>query len=75
MVTSSAASAAIVQDGYESAEALMVSSGKYDRECIMDSGCSFHMTPNKPWYEKFTELQGGSVLLGNNKPCKTQGIG
>ena len=53
----------------------MVGSGKSDGEWIMDSGCSFHMTPNKPWFEKFTELQGGSVLLGNNKPCKIQGIG
>ena len=41
----------------------------------MDSSCSFHMIPNKPWFEKFTKLQGGSVLLGNNKPCKIQGIG
>lgn len=62
--------AMIVQDGYESAEALMVSSGKSDGKWIMDSGCLFHMTPNKPWFEKFTELQGGSVLLGNSKPCK-----
>ena len=65
----------IVQDGYEFVEALMVGPVKSNGEWIMDSGCSFHMTPNKPWFEKFTELQGGSVLLGNNKPCKIQGIG
>ena len=65
----------IVQDGYESAEALMVGFGKSNGEWIMDSSCSFHMIPNKPWFEKFTKLQGGSVLLGNNKPCKIQGIG
>jgi len=65
----------IVQDVYEYVEALMVGSGKSDAESIMDSGCSFHMTPNKLWFEKFIELQGGSMLLGNNKPCKIQGIG
>ena len=53
----------------------MVGSEKSDGEWIMDSGCSFHMTPNKSWFEKFIELQGGSMLLGNNKPCKIQGIG
>lgn len=34
----------------------------------MDSECSFS------WFEKFTNLHGGLVLLGNNKPCKIQGI-
>ena len=65
----------IVQNGYESTEALMVGSGKFDGEWIMDSSCLLHMTPDKPQFKKFSKLQGGSVLLGNNKPCKIQGIG
>ena len=40
--------AVIVQDGYEFVEALMVGPGKSNGEWIMDSRCSFHMTPNKP---------------------------
>lgn len=32
------------------------------------------MTPNKSWFEKFTDLHGGPMLLGNNKSYKIQGI-
>ena len=38
----------IVQDVYEYVEALMVGSGKFDGEWIMDSSCLLHMTPDKP---------------------------
>ena len=33
------------------------------------------MTPNKSWFEEFNQHEAGMVLLGNNKPCKVQGIG
>jgi len=38
---------ALVEDGYESAEALMVSHENTMTKWILDSGCSFHMTLNK----------------------------
>lgn len=69
------AEAAVVTDGYESAEILMVSSVNSEKEWILDSGCTFHMTPNKAWFEDLKEEDGGVVLLGNNKPCKVKGIG
>jgi len=60
--------AAIVQDdGYEFAEALVVSEKNPKTKWIMDSGCSWHMTP--------TDQADGLVLLGDNKPCKIEGIG
>ncbi|KAG8364666.1 hypothetical protein BUALT_Bualt18G0022200 [Buddleja alternifolia] len=37
----------VASDGYESADVLMVSSINSEREWILDSGCTFHMTPNK----------------------------
>ena len=69
--------AAIAQadKGYESAEVLVVTTKHSDRQWIMDSGCSFHMTPNRGWFETFEENIGGDVLLGNNRPCKVIGIG
>ena len=69
--------AAVVQndDGYESSDVLVVSTKHLDRHWIMDSGCSFHMTPNGGWFEDYKEINGGQVLLGNNKPCKVIGIG
>jgi len=42
----------------------MVSSSVDDYEWIMDSRCSFHMTPNCLWFQEFTELEEGSKLLG-----------
>ena len=41
---------------------------------IMDSGCSFHMCPNKSWFYDMREASG-SVLLGNNHVCNVRGIG
>ncbi|KAG8362995.1 hypothetical protein BUALT_BualtUnG0016000 [Buddleja alternifolia] len=69
------ADVAVASDGYESADVLTVSNNNSENEWILDSGCTFHMTPNRGWFDEFTKLEGGSVLLGNNKSCKVQGIG
>ena len=39
--------AAIAQDDFESSDVLVVSSSDSKKEWIMDSGCTWHMTPNK----------------------------
>ena len=41
---------------------------------IMDSGCSFHICPNKSWFHDLKEADG-TVLLGNNHVCKIRGVG
>ena len=69
------ADVAVAQDGYDSAEALAVSGEDSQKEWILDSGCSFHMCPNKGWFENYKQIDGGVVLLGNNKSCKVIGIG
>ena len=51
----------------------MMESGKKSL-WIMDSGCSFHMFPNKGWFLDLEECNG-SVLLGNNNTCAIRGIG
>lgn len=53
----------------------MVSSGIVDSDWILDSGCSFHMTPNKYWFQQLDESDGGRVLLGNNQECRVKGVG
>nr|GEY39871.1 copia LTR rider [Tanacetum cinerariifolium] len=40
---------------------------------IMDSGCSYHMTPRLDILFDFMECDGGSVQLGDNKECKIRG--
>lgn len=37
----------VVADGYESSDVLTVSGDMCSGECILDSGCSFHMTLNQ----------------------------
>ena len=41
----------------------------------MDSGCTWHMTPNKDLFEKLCDQDGGSVLLRINKACKIVSVG
>ncbi|KHN13665.1 Retrovirus-related Pol polyprotein from transposon TNT 1-94, partial [Glycine soja] len=66
---------AVVADGYESAEVLSISTKKHSEEWILDSGCSFHMTPNLEWFSSYKEIDGGKVLMGNNMVCNVIGIG
>ncbi|XP_075499116.1 uncharacterized protein LOC142537491 [Primulina tabacum] len=63
------------QEGYESGDVLCTSNCKSDNCWILDSGCSFHLSPNKDWFETFNESNGGQVMLGNNKSCRVNGSG
>jgi hypothetical protein len=62
-------------DGYKSAGVLVVSTSRNDKEWVMDSGCSYHMCPNKDYFESLELKHGGLVLLGDDQPCIVQGIG
>ena len=42
---------------------------------IIDSGCSYHMCPNRDWFTTYQIIEGGVVLMGNNMSCKVIGIG
>lgn len=42
---------------------------------IFDSGCSFHTSPNRSYFETFKELESGKVLMGNSSVCDVAGIG
>ncbi|KAG8495920.1 hypothetical protein CXB51_007502 [Gossypium anomalum] len=47
----------------------------HTNEWILDSGCTYHMCPNKDWFSSLKELEGGVVLMGNDNACKTMGVG
>ena len=44
-------------------------------EWILDSGCSYHMCPNKDLFHTLTKVYGGMILIGNGHICRTEGIG
>jgi len=57
-------------------EVLTVSEGSCPRhQWLLDSGCSYHMTPYRDWFSSYDSIEGGVVLLGNNVSCKVFGIG
>ena len=64
----------VSSDGDEAGEVMNVMDRSERGSWIMDSGCSFHMCPNKEWFLDMMECEG-SVLLENNNTCSIRGIG
>ncbi|KAH9650266.1 hypothetical protein KPL70_026310 [Citrus sinensis] len=55
---------------------LGVESDSKDRgKWVIDSGCTFHMSPYKSYFTDYYEYNGGRVMMGNNAVCKIMGIG
>ena len=58
-------------------EPLVLTASKHDSKgaWVMDSGCSFHITPDKESLFDLQELDGGKVLMGNMTHSEVKGIG
>lgn len=54
---------------------LTVSTHTSSREWVMDSGCSFHITPYKDALFDLKEFDGGNVLMANDTQSEVKGIG
>ncbi|KAG8480706.1 hypothetical protein CXB51_025391 [Gossypium anomalum] len=52
-----------------------VNDSKVSEEWILDSGCTFHMSPNRDWFTTYETISEGVVLMGNNASCKIAGVG
>ncbi|KAG8475695.1 hypothetical protein CXB51_032441 [Gossypium anomalum] len=52
-----------------------VNDSKVSEEWILDSGCTFHMSPNRDWFTTYETVSEGVVLMGNNASCKIAGVG
>ncbi|KAI3790253.1 hypothetical protein L2E82_03169 [Cichorium intybus] len=48
---------------------------KTNDEWILDSACTFHISPNRSWFTNYQPIEGGSILMGDNAPYKVTGIG
>ena len=42
---------------------------------LIDSGASFHMTPNRNWFSKYENFNGYKVYLGDNSVLDIVGRG
>nr|GEV80080.1 hypothetical protein [Tanacetum cinerariifolium] len=69
--------AAYAAENNSNGDVLVVFAGcvKTNDEWILNSGCTFHMTPNKNWFINYKPMKGGSVLMDDNTPYKIAGIG
>ncbi|KAG8478631.1 hypothetical protein CXB51_028491 [Gossypium anomalum] len=70
-------SEADVVEDYSDGELLVasVNDSKVSEEWILDSGCTFHMSPNRDWFTTYETVSEGVVLMGNNASCKIAGVG
>lgn len=50
---------------------LYVSAGEW----VLDSGCTFHITPRRELLTDFVETNGNKVMMGNNTYCMVKGMG
>ncbi|KAG8475219.1 hypothetical protein CXB51_032079 [Gossypium anomalum] len=48
---------------------------KLTSEWILDSGCSFHVCPNREWFSTYSSVESGVVHIGNDLSSKVIGIG
>ena len=56
-------------------EANMVTTVDFNEIWILDTVCSFHMTPRKDLFTELNESAGGSVRMANNSLSSVEGIG
>ncbi|KAG8471931.1 hypothetical protein CXB51_036977 [Gossypium anomalum] len=65
------------REDYSEGELLVtsVNDSKLSKESILDSGCTFHMSPNRDWFTTYETVSEGVVLMGNNASCKIAGVG
>ncbi|KAG8492943.1 hypothetical protein CXB51_010218 [Gossypium anomalum] len=52
-----------------------VKNPKVSDEWILDSSCTFHMSPNRDWFITYETVSESVVLMGNNVSCKITGVG
>ncbi|KAK2989446.1 hypothetical protein RJ640_018764 [Escallonia rubra] len=63
------------EDNSDGADVLSVTTSSLDRGWILDTGCSYHMCPNRDWFATYRPFDGVKVLMRNDVACKVVGIG
>ncbi|KAH9696615.1 hypothetical protein KPL71_023232 [Citrus sinensis] len=62
-------------DGYDSTGVLIATDAQTKGNWVLDSGCSFHMCPNKNLFTNYETCDGGIVVMGNDSSCRVVGRG
>ena len=56
-------------------ELFSISESSTNREWILDSGCTYHMCPDRESFFDYKSIDGGKVLMGNDFSCRIIGTG
>ncbi|KAK2983644.1 hypothetical protein RJ640_023178 [Escallonia rubra] len=64
----------VAEDNSDGADVLSVTISSSDGGWNLDTGCSYHMCPNRDWFATYRSFDGGKVLMGNDVACKVVGI-
>ncbi|KAH9678917.1 hypothetical protein KPL71_025907 [Citrus sinensis] len=62
-------------EGYDSAGVLLVTGTQTNGKWVLDSGCTYHMCPDRNFFSSYRLFNGGEVMMGNNSLCKVVGLG
>ncbi|KAG7554353.1 GAG-pre-integrase domain [Arabidopsis suecica] len=62
-------------NGLYVSEALSSTDIHLEDEWVLDTGCSYHMTHKREWFENLDEEAGGSVRMGNKTVSRVKGVG
>jgi hypothetical protein len=64
----------IVEDNSDDADGYMLSVASNSEHpmnsWILDSECSFHMTPNRDWFDTYKSVNSDIVTMDNGAHCK-----
>ena len=71
---SSADTASVASDSGQDVLTVTTDSDSHG-DWILDSGCSYHMSPNRSLFDTYKSCEGSSVMMGNRTSCKMVGIG
>lgn len=67
--------AAVIVEKLQYSDALAVSDLNPRDNWVIDSGCTYHMTSRRDWFDTFNELDGNQILVGDNHTVEAKGIG
>jgi hypothetical protein len=68
----------VVEENYEDSEfvlAVTVSNGRFNDKWVLDTACTFHISPKRDWLTTYESVNCGTVLMGNDVACQIVGIG
>jgi hypothetical protein len=51
------------------------SDSHFSDQWVLDTACTFHMSPKRDWFTTYELVDDGSVLMGNDVACKIVGMG